>query len=134
MRGRKAACRCATAPKTTPRRQPVGGGGKKRRPPGRPPKGPPTAAFRPTNGDVGDAAPGPSAIGSTPVSSTEHSCSYARWSSDEIDRGEQGDPHDVDEVPVVRDDDRRGGLRRSELAHRGAGQQEDERDQPADDV
>src|SRR6201999_3026327 len=68
------------------------------------------------------------------VSSTEHSCSYARWSSDEINRGEQGDPHDVDEVPVVRDDDRRGGLRRSELAHRGAGEQEDEGDQAADDV
>ena len=39
----------------------------------------------------------------------------------EVDRREQADPHDVDEVPVVGHDDRRGGLRRRELAQRRCG-------------
>ena len=37
-------------------------------------------------------------------------------------------------MPVVRDDDRGSGLSGGELAHRGAGQQEDEGDEAADDV
>src|SRR6202000_3345116 len=82
------------------------------------PKVPPAAAIPPTTGDANGAAPGYSAIASTPVSSTEHSCSCARWSSDEINRGEQGDPHDVDEVPVVGEDGRRVGLRGRDVIHR----------------
>src|SRR5678815_457286 len=58
----------------------------------------------------------------------------SRASSDEVDDGEQRDPHDVDEVPVVRHDDRGGGLGGGELAELGADQQEDERDEAADDV
>src|SRR3954462_2376245 len=63
--------------------------------------------------------------------STERSASR---SSNEVDRGEQRNPNNVDEMPVVRDDDRGGGLRRGELTHRGAGEQEDEGDQTTDDV
>src|SRR3954452_13281327 len=55
-------------------------------------------------------------------------------SSDEVDDGEEPDPHDVDEVPVVRHDDRGGGLGGGELAELGADEQEDERDEPTDDV
>src|SRR3954468_24288187 len=59
----------------------------------------------------------------------------ASWaSSDEVDDGEQPDPHDVDEVPVVRHDDRGRGLSGGELAELGADQQEDEGDEPTDDV
>src|SRR6202042_1275789 len=131
---RKAACPFAIAPRTTRRRRLPAGWGSGRRPVRRLPPEPTPAAVRPTTGGAGGGAPGHSAIGSTPVSSTEHSCSHACWSTDEIDRGEQCDPDDVDEVPVVGDNDRRGRLRRGELAHRGASQQEDEGDQPADDV
>src|SRR4051794_18821877 len=50
----------------------------------------------------------------------------------EIDRGEQSDPHDVDEVPVVRDDDRGHGLLVSEvLGQERPAEHEEERDQPA---
>src|SRR3954453_2312217 len=45
-------------------------------------------------------------------------------STDEIDDGEQADPDDVDEVPVVRHDDRGGGLSRSELAESGSDEEE----------
>src|SRR6185312_6553654 len=41
--------------------------------------------------------------------------SRPRRSADEVDDGEQADPDDVDEVPVIRHDDRRGGLLRGEL-------------------
>src|SRR5690606_8847851 len=56
-------------------------------------------------------------------------------SSDQVDRAEQCDPDDVDEVPVVGDDDRGGRLVVTEPA-RGerAAQQEQEGDQSADDV
>src|SRR5687768_7710467 len=54
--------------------------------------------------------------------------------ADQVDRGEEPDPHDVDEVPVVGDHDRRGRLGRREPAHGGADEQVDEGDQPADHV
>src|SRR5215217_595881 len=54
--------------------------------------------------------------------------------ADQVDRGEQPDPHDVDEVPVVGDDDGRRRLRRREPAHRGPDQQEHEGDETTDDV
>src|SRR4051812_12771513 len=54
--------------------------------------------------------------------------------ADQVDRGEEPDPHDVDEVPVVGDHDGRGRLCRREAAHGGADEQEDEGDQPSDDV
>src|SRR5690606_32242950 len=38
------------------------------------------------------------------------------WLTDEINRGKQRDPNDVDEVPVIRNDDGCSGLRRRELA------------------
>src|SRR6478609_1007167 len=54
--------------------------------------------------------------------------------ADQVDRGEEPDPHDVDEVPVVGGHDGRGRLCRREPAHRGPDQEEDERDQAPDDV
>src|SRR3954452_23366053 len=54
--------------------------------------------------------------------------------ADQVDRGEEPDPHDVDEVPVVGDHDRGGRLCRRETAHGGADEQEDEGDEAADDV
>src|SRR6187401_1845358 len=60
--------------------------------------------------------------------------SRPRSSADEVDDGEQPDPHHVDEVPVVRHDDRGGGLRGRELAELGPDEKEDERDQPACDM
>src|SRR4051794_11524367 len=54
--------------------------------------------------------------------------------ADQVDRGEHPDPHDVDEVPVVGDHDRRGRLRRREAAHRGPDEHVDEGQQPADHV
>src|SRR3954452_21613213 len=54
--------------------------------------------------------------------------------ADQVDRGEEPDPHDVDEVPVVGDHDGRGRLGRREPAHGGADEQEHERHQAADDV
>src|SRR5687768_1086530 len=54
--------------------------------------------------------------------------------ADQVDRGEEPDPHDVDEVPVVGDHDRGGRLCGREPAHGGPDEQEDERDEPADDV
>src|SRR5919107_1703586 len=54
--------------------------------------------------------------------------------ADQVDRGEEPDPHDVDEVPVVGDHDGRGRLRRRESAHRGPDEQVDEGDQAPDDV
>src|ERR1700710_2578459 len=55
-------------------------------------------------------------------------------SADQIDRCEQPDPDDVDEVPVVRHNDRRRRLSRGALAQRGPNQEEQECDQTADDV
>src|SRR4051812_41759646 len=54
--------------------------------------------------------------------------------ADQVDRGEQPDPHDVDKVPVVGDHDGRGRLGRREPAHGGADEQEDKGDQTPDDV
>src|SRR5919107_1798821 len=54
--------------------------------------------------------------------------------ADQVDRGEEPDPHDVDEVPVVGDHDRRGRLRRREPAHGGPDEHEHEGDQATDDV
>src|SRR5918995_6433765 len=54
--------------------------------------------------------------------------------ADQVDRGEEPDPHDVDEVPVVGDHDRRGRLCRREAAHRGPDEQVDEGDEAPDDV
>src|SRR3954452_18587419 len=54
--------------------------------------------------------------------------------ADQVDRGEEPDPHDVDEVPVVGDHDGRGRLRRREPAHGGPDEQEDEGDEASDDV
>src|SRR3954469_2567780 len=54
--------------------------------------------------------------------------------ADQVDRGEEPDPHDVDEVPVVGDHDRGGRLRGREPAHGGPDQQEDEGDEAPDDV
>src|SRR3954470_13987106 len=54
--------------------------------------------------------------------------------ADQVDRGEEPDPHDVDEVPVVGDHDRGGRLRGREPAHGGPDQQEDECDEAPDDV
>src|SRR5690606_40927857 len=56
------------------------------------------------------------------------------WLTDEINRGKQRDPNDVDEVPVIRNDDGCSGLRRRELADLRAEQQEHECDEAADDV
>src|SRR6478735_6473659 len=53
----------------------------------------------------------------------------------DVDHDEQGDPHDVDEVPVVGGDDRAGGLRvRVVTGGEGAADDEEERDQPTGDV
>src|SRR5579859_3673923 len=53
-------------------------------------------------------------------------------SADEVDGGEQADPHDIDEVPVVRHDDGADLLFLGEgLRGVGAAEQEEERDQPA---
>src|SRR3954463_9964788 len=54
--------------------------------------------------------------------------------ADQVDRGEEPDPHDVDEVPVVGDHDGRGRLRRREAAHGGPDEHEDECDEATDDV
>src|SRR3954469_13128266 len=54
--------------------------------------------------------------------------------ADQVDRGEEPDPHDVDEVPVVGDHDRRGRLCRREPPHGGPDQQVDEGNQASDDV
>src|SRR3954452_22514428 len=54
--------------------------------------------------------------------------------ADEVDDGEQTDPHDVDEVPVVGHDDRSRRLARSEGAERAADEKEDEGDQAAEHV
>src|SRR6476661_2217033 len=54
--------------------------------------------------------------------------------ADQVDRGEEPDPHDVDEVPVVGDHDGRGRLCRREPAHGGPDEQEHEGDEAADDV
>src|SRR3954466_6539879 len=54
--------------------------------------------------------------------------------ADEVDDGEQADPDDVDEVPVVRHDDGGSRLARGERAERAADEQEDERDEPAHHV
>src|SRR5882724_10533122 len=61
--------------------------------------------------------------------------SHQRPSVDEVDRGEQADPHDIDEVPVVGDNDRADLL----LVRKGPGrvraaQHEQERDEPAGHV
>src|SRR3954452_25114909 len=54
---------------------------------------------------------------------------------DEVDGREQADPHHVDEVPVVRHDDRADGLLVGELAgHEGAPDDQQEGDQPSGDV
>src|SRR5438477_10619254 len=53
---------------------------------------------------------------------------------DEIDRGEQPDPYDVNEVPVVGHHDCGGGLSRREPAHGCAREIEDEREQTTDHV
>src|ERR1700733_14194583 len=61
--------------------------------------------------------------------------SAQRPSVDEVDRGEQADPHDIHEVPVVGDNDRADLLLVSEgLGHVGAAQHEQERDEPAGHV
>src|SRR6266508_2821620 len=52
----------------------------------------------------------------------------------EIDHAEQRDPDDVDKMPVVRDDDRRGRLRGGEPAHGGTDHEQDERDETTGDV
>ena len=53
----------------------------------------------------------------------------------QVDHGEERDPHDVDEVPVVRRDDAGGGLVVTEpLGGERATEQEEEGDQTADDV
>src|SRR6516162_9770721 len=53
-------------------------------------------------------------------------------SVDEVDGGEQADPHDIDEVPVVGHDDRADLLFLGEgLRGVGAAEQEEECDQPA---
>src|SRR5438876_11284013 len=55
-----------------------------------------------------------------------------RTSVDEVDGGEQADPHNIDEVPVVGHDDRADLLFLGEgLRGVGAAEQEQERDQPA---
>src|SRR3954465_1673635 len=54
--------------------------------------------------------------------------------ADQVDRGEQPDPHDVDEVPVVGDHDGRGRVWRREPAHGGTDEQEDEGHEAPDDV
>ena len=53
----------------------------------------------------------------------------------QVDRGEQADPHDVDEVPVVRHDDGAGRLLVGEPpGHEGAAEDEQEGDQAAGHV
>ena len=63
---------------------------------------------------------------------------WSRWRAallDQVDRREQTDPDDVDEVPVVRHDDGADGLLVGELpGHVGAAEDEQEGDQPAGDV
>src|SRR5215218_10434786 len=54
--------------------------------------------------------------------------------ADQVDRGEEPDPHDVDEVPVVGDHDGGGRLGGREAAHGGPDEHEDEGDEAADDV
>src|SRR6266545_4879361 len=54
---------------------------------------------------------------------------------DQVDGREQPDPHNIDEMPVVRDDDRADLLLVREAPGRvGASEQEDERDESAGDV
>src|SRR6478735_4145740 len=75
---------------------------------------------------------------------TVRSCRLVRvrWSDrvrltslQDVDHDEQGDPHDVDEVPVVGRDDRAGGLRvRVAAGGEGAPDDEQERDETAGDV
>src|SRR6267154_4434423 len=61
--------------------------------------------------------------------------SVQRPSVDEVDRGEQADPHDIHEVPVIGDNDRADLLLvREGLGHVGAAQHEQERDEPAGHV
>src|SRR3954452_12981642 len=60
--------------------------------------------------------------------------SSVEWSSDEVDDGEQADPDDVDEVPVVGHDDRRCRLGGRERPERAPDEQEHEGDQPAEHV
>src|ERR1700729_962484 len=56
-------------------------------------------------------------------------------SVDQVDGREQANPHDIDEVPVIGDDDRADLLLLGKALGRvGAPEQEDERDQAAGDV
>src|ERR1700689_203480 len=56
-------------------------------------------------------------------------------SVDQVDGRVQADPHDVDEMPVVRDDDRADLLFLGEpLGRERSAKQEEERDQAAGDV
>src|SRR5213592_1173601 len=56
-------------------------------------------------------------------------------SVDQVDGREEPDPHNIDEMPVVGDDDRADLLLvREAPGGVGAPEQEDERDQPAGDV
>src|ERR1700731_3075351 len=58
----------------------------------------------------------------------------ARLLGDEGDGGEDGDPHDVDEVPVETGDLDLGVVARVELAPHAKHHEEDRRDPPAGDV
>src|SRR5271170_2000491 len=137
MTSRRSACRCAPTPAPIRRRRQPAAWGSAWRPAHRPEAAPPAAAGRPTGVAVAGGGTGLSsatahfALRATPELPSP--CRPLR-SSDEVDGGEQRDPDDVDEVPVVGDNDRRGGLRGGELAHRGAREQIDERDKTADDV
>src|SRR4051812_20946407 len=68
--------------------------------------------------------------------SVDTACPWPPYRSlQQVDGCEQGDPDHVDEVPVVRRDDRAGGLRVAEPARQeGAADDEQERDQAAGDV
>src|SRR3954471_15073972 len=69
------------------------------------------------------------------IGASRSSNSTIRPSLEEVDRAEQPDPHHVDEVPVVRDDDGARRLLMGEPTRRiGAPQDEEEGDQPSSDV
>src|SRR6478735_3646619 len=69
------------------------------------------------------------------IGAPRSSNSTIRPSLEEVDRAEEPDPHDVDEVPVVRDDDGAGRLLVGETTRRiGAPEDEEEGDQAAGDV
>src|SRR3712207_3474666 len=53
--------------------------------------------------------------------------------ADQVDRGEEPDPHDVEEVPVVGVHDGRGRLRRRETAHGGPDEHVHEGDQRSEE-